>query len=265
LRNRVPTVWNLGMPGQVIPQGGRKEVELMRRNSETGSASVGKAGLLLAVTAGLALSAAPAFAEAYQLDYKVTHSKHGNIGTYTNTVVVEGQTTTVTTKLNIQVRVIGITAYRQTAERVEKWQGGRLVYLHGLTTTNGKPSEVDGVAKGDHFEVTTAKGSEQAPAGVRVANPWSTLVLNGDTIVTPDDGTISKVQVSAPQDTMVTKANGSVAAKQYDIDLLGLKKRYQVWLDNSGTPAKFDMIDDQGTVIFTLNSKTPVNPLVANR
>jgi hypothetical protein len=89
LRNRVPTVWNLGMPGQVIPQGGRKEVELMRRNSETGSASVGKAGLLLAVTAGLALSAAPAFAEAYQLDYKVTHSKHGNIGTYTNTALLE--------------------------------------------------------------------------------------------------------------------------------------------------------------------------------
>ncbi len=237
----------------------------MRRDSETGSASVRKAGLLLAVTTGLALSAAPAFAEAYQLDYRVTHSKYGDIGTYTNTIDVEGPTTTVTTKLNIQVRVIGITVYRQTAERVEEWQGGRLVYLHGLTTTNGKPSEVDGVAKGDHFELTTAKGSEQAPAGVRVANPWSPLVLDGDTIVTPDDGTISNVQVSTPQDTLVMTANDSVAAKQYDIDLAGLKKRYQVWLDNSGTPAKFDMIDDQGTVTFTLNSKTPVNSLVANR
>ncbi len=242
----------------------------MRLKRETAPGSIRKpgytrkTGLLLAVTAGLALSTAPAFAEAYQLDYKVSHSKYGNIGTYSNIVDVEGPTTTVTTKLDIQVRFIGITAYRQTAERVEKWQNGHLVFLHGLTTTNGKPSEVNGTAQGDHVQITTAKGAEEAPANVRVANPWSPLVLNGDTIVTPDDGTISKVQVSAPQDTTVATGNSSVPAKLYNIDLVGLKKSYQVWLDNSGTPVKFDMAGDEGTVTFTLQSKTPVNPVVAS-
>jgi hypothetical protein len=236
----------------------------MRLKREIQSGSIRSVGLLLTITAGLALSASPAFADAYRLDYKVSHSKYGNIGSYSNVVDTEGQTTTVTTNLKVEVKVIGITAYKQTAQRVEKWQDGRLVYLHALTTTNGKPSEVDGVAQSGHFEVSTPRGPEEAPATVRVANPWSPLVLKGDTIVTPDDGTISKVDVSAPQETMVTTGYGTVSAKMYNIDLVGMKKSYQVWLDASGTPVQFDMTEGGNTVTFTLTSKTPVNPLVAS-
>ena len=221
--------------------------------------------VLIGITAGLAFSAGPAQAEAYQLDYTVSHSKYGDIGTYTNVVDTEGQTTTVTTRLNVQVRFLGIPAYRQTAQRVEKWEGGRLVALHAVTATNGKNSEVDGAAKSNHFEIMTAKGPEEAPALVRVANPWSPAVLNGDTIIAPDDGTVSKVQISAPQDTTVTAGNTAVPVKQYDIDLVGINKRYQVWFDGSGTPVKFDMIEDGSTVTFTLAAKTPVSPVVASQ
>jgi hypothetical protein len=236
----------------------------MRLTTEIMSGQFSRTGFLVAVTAALALGAAPAFADTYRLDYSVSHSKYGNIGTYSNTVDTQGQSTTVTTKLNVEVKIIGITAYHQTAQRVEKWDGGRLVYLHALTTTNGKASEVDGVAQGNRFQVTTAKGPAEAPATLRVANPWSPVVLNGDTIVTPDDGTISKVQISAPQDTNVAVGNASVPAKLYNIDLVGANRRYQVWLDNSGTPVKFDLIEDGSTVTFSLNSKTPVTPLVAS-
>lgn len=206
----------------------------------------------------------PAFADAYRLDYSVSHSKFGNIGTYTNTVDQEGESATVTTNLNIRVKVLGISAYRQSADRIEKWNSGRLVYLHSTTNTNGKPVEVNGVAQGDHFQVTTLKGSEEAPANVRVSNPWSPSVLNGNTIVTPDDGTVCKMQISAPQDASVQVGNASVPAKEYNIDLPDLTKQYQVWFDSSGTVVKFAMIDGGNTVTFTMQSKTPVNPVVAN-
>lgn len=218
----------------------------------------------VAVIAGVIWGASPALAEAYRLDYTVNHSKYGNIGTYTNVVNTQGQDTTVTTNLNIQVKVLGITAYRQTANRVEKWNGDRLVSLHSITNTKGKPVEVDGVAQGDHFVITTPAGSEQAPADVRVSNPWSPAVISGSEIVTPDDGAVAKMQINGPQSTMVQVASSTEPAKQYDINLPSLGEQYNVWFDGSGTPVKFDKVDKSGTVTFTLQSKTPVSPQVAS-
>lgn len=234
----------------------------MRRNRETTSASTKNTVLALAAVAGL-LATGPAFAETYQLDYQVHHSKYGNIGNYTNIVDNQGPNTTVTTKLNIKVSFLGISAYRQTAQRTERWQGDRLVYLHSMTNTNGKPVEVDGVAKGDHFQVTTPDGSKEAPATVRVANPWSAKLMNGEMIITADDGALANMQISPAGQTMVDVDGMQVAAKQYDIDLSGQNEKYQVWFDNTGTAVKFDKIDKDGTVTFTLNSKMPVNPQVA--
>ncbi len=235
----------------------------MRLKSETRSASTKTMLLACAALTGVMLGAGPAFADAYQLDYQVHHSKYGNVGNYTNIIDNQGPNTTVTTKLNIKVSFLGISAYHQTSERVEKWQGDRLVYLHSTTTTNGKPEQVDGAAQGNHFELTTPKGTEEAPRLVRVANPWSPKLMDGSTIVTADDGTVANMQVSPAQETMVEVGGMQVAAKQYDIDLPSLNEKYQVWFDNTGTAVKFDKTDKDGTVTFTLASKTPVNPQVA--
>ena len=220
---------------------------------------------VLALAAGLAVTAAPAYAEAYRLDYSVSHSQYGNIGTYSNTIETDGQNTTVLTRSNIAVRVMGIvTAYRQTAERTEKWIGDRLVSLLAATEINGKKTEVHGTAEGDHFQIKTANGNAAEPALVRVANPWSSKLMNGDTIITPDDGAASKVEITAGQDTVVKLAKADVSAKPYDIDLLGTRKHYHVWFDDAGIPVMFDMADASGTVTFTLNSKTQVSSQTAD-
>lgn len=248
----------------------------MRLKSEKMSASKRMSALLLAAGATLVLGAGPAFADAVQLNYSVNHSKYGNIGTFANTVDTEGQDATVTTNLNIQVKFLGIPAYRQKAQRVEKWQGDRLVFLHSVTDTNGKSVAVDGVAKGGQFQVTTPSGTAMAPANVRVANPWSPKLMNGDMILGADDGTLSRMQITPGQTTMIATsnagmssgqtvaANGWIPVKEYTIDLTGAGEHYDVWFDNSGTPVKFDKVDKNGTVTFTLNSKTPVAPLIAS-
>lgn len=220
--------------------------------------------LACAAVTGIMLGASPAFAETTQLQYQVHHSKYGNIGTYTNVVDAEGPNTTVTTKLNVKVSFLGISAYHQTADRVEKWKGDRLVSLNADTTTNGKPVEVSGVAKGDHFEVTAPDGTKEAPANVRVANPWSPKLMDGDKIITADDGTVSNIQISPAQDTMVEVGGMPVPAKEYDIDLASLNEKYHVWFDNTGTAVKFDKADKDGTVTFTLASKTSSAPQVAS-
>jgi hypothetical protein len=236
----------------------------MRLKHEFASRSVKTLGLSVAVAAGLMWSAAPAFADVYRLDYSIHHSKYGNIGSYSNTIDNEGQNTTVTTKENIAVKVLGITAHRQNAERVEKWNGDRLTYFHAVTDINGKSTPVDGVAQGDHFQITSPKGATEAPANIRIANPWSPKLMNGDTILLPDDGTVSKVQITPAQDTMVKVGGNDVQAKLYDINFVGTNKHYQVWFDSSGTPVMFNQVDNSGTVTFTLNAKTPVSPAIAS-
>src|SRR5205085_657006 len=108
--------------------GKRKGVTAMRLKRELFS---------VAVAAGLVFTAVPAFADAYRLDYRVSHSKYGNIGSFSNSIDKQGQTTTVTTNTNIKVKVIGITAFKQEAQRVEKWNGDKLVYFHAVTNING--------------------------------------------------------------------------------------------------------------------------------
>src|SRR5438270_5087219 len=99
----------------------------MRLKNEAAFVSMKGVGLSFAIAAGRMIGAASAQAEGYKLDYKVSHSKYGNIGSFSNTVDTEGKDTTITTRENIAVKVIGITAFKQEAQRVEKWNGDRLV------------------------------------------------------------------------------------------------------------------------------------------
>jgi len=194
---------------------------------------------------------APASA-ADKLVYQVHHSKYGNIGTYTNTIEKNGNATTVTTQGEIKVAILGVVLYRQDILRVEKWDGDQLVSFHGVTTVNGKPSEINGTVEGDHFKIATPNGSITAPLTVKMANPWSANVLKGDMVMTPDRGIVEPVRVVGGADTSVALPNKTVRAKQYEIDRTDGQKRYGIWLDESGTPVKFDMVNAQGTVTFSL-------------
>lgn len=161
--------------------------------------------------------------------------------------------------------MLGVVAHRESANRVEKWNGDRLVYIHAVSNVNGKQTTVDGTAQGGQFAITTPSGSAMAPALIRVANPWSPKTMNGDTMLTPDDGAIHKVQISAGEDTMVSVNGQDVSAKLYTIDLAGTEKRYQVWFNSSGTPVKFNQTDKDGTVTFTLTNQKPGNELIAQK
>src|SRR5579871_4172857 len=62
---------------------------------------------------GVALASAASAAPATQkFVYTVHHSRYGNIGTFTNTVLRDGDDTTVTTQIRIAVSILGVTLYR---------------------------------------------------------------------------------------------------------------------------------------------------------
>src|SRR5882672_446896 len=205
------------------------------------------------------LFASPDSAEAaqYRLDYKASHSIYGDIGTYTNVIETDGDTTTVTTTLDIKVSILGVVAYRRSAHRVETWMGDRLVRFQGTSLLNGKTIVLSGAAQGDEFVLTSPSGKASAPPSIRVANPWTTNNLKGDTIFSPDDGAIRKVRLTDAGEMSLTIQAQNIRVHEYDIGLIGTAKHYQVWFDAVGTPVMFRVFDSDGICTFTLNGPKP--------
>lgn len=200
-------------------------------------------------------AAAAATAQAQKFVYTVHHSRYGSIGTYTNTIARNGADTTVSTEIKIAVSILGITLFRQDAARQEHWSNGRLVSFHGVTTTNGHPIQLEGAARGEQFVMKTPEGDTAAPADVRLANPWSTAILSGTAMFTPDRGRLDEVQIKGGQPVVLPLGRKQVRAKQYDVFLLDGRKKYEVDVDDQGTTVQFVLFNLDGTsVTFSMDS-----------
>jgi hypothetical protein len=200
------------------------------------------------------LSAGPASAAVQKFVYQVRHSTYGTIGTYTNAIETTGDKTTVTTEGRIRVALLGIVLYRQDFDRVEHWTGDRLMSFQGLTTTNGRSTEVKGEAEGGEFAVNSPNGSFTAPADVKLANPWSDVVLKGSAMLTPDRGQLEDVTIRPAEMTELPINGSMVRARRYEIARLSGEKRYEVWIDDEGTTVMFNVNTRRGLVTFTLTS-----------
>ncbi|MCX7355111.1 MAG: DUF6134 family protein [Alphaproteobacteria bacterium] len=183
------------------------------------------------------------------LSYKAVHAKYGDIGTYINTIAVKDGVTTVTTQVRLQVRILGITAHREAGDRTEQWKDGRIVAFQSITTANGDRTEVRGEAKGDVFAVTTSSGTVDAPANIRLSNPWSDNFIGATTMLSVDSGKIQPVNVSTGEKATVKIGGATVETLRYDITC---KPPYKVWLDGNRVPVMFNVDDESGIVTFTV-------------
>jgi hypothetical protein len=203
-----------------------------------------------AVMALLGMPGSASAASPEQLQYRISHAMFGNIGTYSNTIVPNGQATTVQTRSHIDVKVLGVDMYREDSQRTEQWQGDRLVAFHSVTQKKDGATQVDGVARGNQFLISTPQGTETAPATVHPANPWSANFVATSLMMRPDTGKLEPVSVSGGSAAAVTLNSQTIPATRYDVNG---KTRYTVWLDQRGVPLKFVVDDDSGKVTFTLS------------
>lgn len=196
--------------------------------------------------------AAAAPAAVQKLVYIAHHSRYGRIGTFTNTITRTGDETDVDCEVRIAVSFFGITVFRQDASRQERWNGGRLVSFHGVTTTNGNSIQLSGAAQGDQFVLQKPDGEMViAPADVRLANPWSAVALHGNEMFTPDRGRLDDVNVTTAS-ADINIGGKPVHATRYDVYLLDGEKKYEVDVDGGGTVDQFVIYNPGGTITFSL-------------
>lgn len=193
---------------------------------------------------------AQAMAEApRELTYDVKHSVFGDIGTYTNVIEAVGNMVTIKTTAHFLVKALGVGLHREDAQRVEQFQGDRLVFFHGVTVKNGETTEIKGQAAGNNFVISSPQGTVTAPASVKPANPWSARSIESSEMMRVDNGKVEKVTVSNGGQTNVPVGGAATPAREYDIN--GATK-YKVYIDSHDVPVMFVVDDDSGQVTFTL-------------
>jgi hypothetical protein len=185
--------------------------------------------------------------------YRVHMAPYGEIGTYSSAVDKVGETRTITTEAHFKVSLLSLPFYTQDLSRVERQVGSRLVYFHGITVENGKSTELDGRAEGDHFRLSTPNGSVDAPATIRTSDPWSVGSSGGNIIFMTDTGVIARVLTTGGERASIAINGATVQVRRYQIDTTDGQERYQVWLDDHQIPVMFSRIDSDGTVTFTLS------------
>jgi len=184
-------------------------------------------------------------------EYRVEHPKYGDIGTYTNIVDTSGGRTVVHSELHIAVKLLGITVYREQADRDEQWRQDRLVSFHGVTVTNGDTLSIKGEAQGDRFLITSPAGTVAAPADIHPSNPWSLAMMHGDTIMSTKTGRVFRPHVSADEVDRVTPQGRAVRLRHFEVLT---DKREQVWFDARGIAVEFSTEKDGTPIHFVLTS-----------
>jgi hypothetical protein len=201
----------------------------------------------------LALIGGGAAAESRQTyTYDVEHPRYGNIGTYTDTVTRDGDTRRIDTKMRIAVKVLGITMFREDADRTETWRGGRLVGFDGVTVTNGKSVKIHGRAQGDRFDITTPSGTTHAPAGVYPSTPWSAALPNPSFMMSTRSGQVLPAKETGPEPAVVSLYGAQIPVRHYEIQT---DKRQDVWLNARGIPVRFRTVEDGTPIDFVLSAE----------
>ena len=65
---------------------------------------------------------------------------------------------------------------------------------------------------------------------------------------------MENVQVKDGVETSVSINGRDTRTKRYEIDRLDGQKRYEIWMDEGGTPVRFITYNPNGSVTFTLTS-----------
>jgi Family of unknown function (DUF6134) len=208
--------------------------------------------IALVLTVLLTVAATPASTQT--LDYDVLHPWLGKIGNYENTILRQGTTVIVKSKLRVAAKILGIVVHREDADRIEIWRDGRLVGFSGVTTINGHSVAIRGKASGSVFVVTSPAGTVTAPGNVTPNNPWSCNFIHGTTVFAVNTGTVEPAQVTGGQTVALDIAGHKILTRYYRVE--SARTHAQVWLNDDCVPVRMDVINNGTNISLVLRRET---------
>lgn len=208
---------------------------------------------LLALTVALLLAGPLALAADSPYPARITYAIYRDgqqIGRHIVTFEHKGLLKVVTVDCEVEVRALGVAAYRYSHRGREEWNGEQLLSLRATTDDNGKRTTVTAERR-DGALVVERTGAAAAPTAaladqgyrgpdvIRQVLPGNLLPTSGwnfgqvkqTALLNTENGKVAHVQVTPAGQEMVQTPAGSVATTRYRYtgDL-----RMEQWFDSKG-------------------------------
>jgi Family of unknown function (DUF6134) len=200
---------------------------------------------------GLLVASAPSLAcvlPAERAVYRVDHETFGNIGRQVLTFSCSGDRLVVDTTVDVAVRMLLFTPYRQEAHYREVWEGDRLVSFESHTDDNGRILEVSARAVGERIVIDGPNGHSEAPLMAVPDHPWNHDVVGRTLLFDPVDGTVRRVEVADAGKAPLEVDGRQIMARKY---LVSGDLKLELWYDENGAWLKWRMHHGQGAVTMT--------------
>jgi hypothetical protein len=151
------------------------------------------------------------------------------IGRTTVDIDRNGDTTTVTSKTDIEVKVI-IVLYRFKQDSTETWKGDQLVSFKSQTDDNGTNHDVSITSSGKVPTIVADGKTSTAPAGAVPASFWSTRFAKAKSLIHPDTGRVMSANVKDLGPDQITIGGTPHQAQHYKISA-GKDFERDLWYD----------------------------------
>ena len=172
------------------------------------------------------------------------------IGQHTLTFSHDGPNLTVTTAVDLAVKVIGLTVYRYSLHSKEVWSGYTFQSLTAQTDDDGKKSFVHARHTGNAVIVDRdAAGTmrETMPGSLIPASHWNILQTTEQALLNAQTGKQEKVRVTALGRETIKTSSGQIEADhfRYEGDL-----PMDQWFDSKGRWVKMAFkVKSDGSIV----------------
>ncbi len=169
------------------------------------------------------------------------------VGSHTVSFARQGERLSTSTRFEVAVDVLFVTAYRYVYASEAVWTGGCLEGLTATTDDNGKESVVRVARSGDRLSVSGPKGTVTARRETLPTEHWSSAVIGHDAVINTITGRINRVEISSAGAETVKTADGrAITARRY---VYGGELDNEVWYDAEGRWVKMRFPAKDGSSI----------------
>lgn len=173
--------------------------------------------LLLALP-GLSLPAHACEAPASPATFVINHETYGDIGTHVLNFSCQGDDLIVETNVDVEVKILFVTAYERQARYREVWRGDQLLAYEARTDDGGDLYETRARIEDGEMIVDGVKKGVRVPLDTIPSNPWNVDVVDRPLIFGQRDGRIHKVSVKRAKPEVLTIGGKQIEAEKYVVE-----------------------------------------------
>ncbi|GAC1555379.1 MAG: hypothetical protein NVS2B5_15980 [Beijerinckiaceae bacterium] len=140
------------------------------------------------------------------------------IGKTTVDIERNGDTATVKSATNIEVKVMFVVAYRFKSTSTEVWKGDQIVSFKCETDDNGKSHDVSIMPAAKGLTIVADGKTANVPAGTLPASFWSPRAMKAKALINHDDGRVLNVTSKDLGPEQITLHGTPLQTQHYKVD-----------------------------------------------